>query len=128
MGHHSHGPKCSPQVRVPPTYLWNATQVVAFPNDHKFTASWEKCCDTPASNMTIYNKACFKFCNVDGNSDDVVSCMKDAGVKKATAFNTSDSDDGDDDETSGVAPVKSISKSAVGLAVIMLASLAIGTL
>lgn len=77
--------------------------------------------------MTIYSKTCYRFCNVDGNADDVVSCMKDGGVKKAQSFNTSDSSD-DDDQTSGVSPVKSISKSAVGLAVIMLSSLALGTL
>lgn len=87
------------------------------------------------ANLTMYNKRCFKFCDVNGNQTDVVDCLHDAGVKKATGFNNTssdsdDEDDGDEGENSGVASIKtmSMSKSGLGLVLVVFTSLAVGTL
>lgn len=130
--HHGSGSssnnKCSTSVRVPPTQLWNSDQVVAFPNDHKHSFAWGECCGA-TTNITMYNKRCFKFCDVSGNQTDVVECLKDAGVKKAVGYNSSDSGDESGDENAGVVSVQvSKSKLAVGLALVLLVSLAAGTL
>lgn len=74
--------------------------------------------------MMIYHKRCFRFCDVDANQTDVVSCLKDAGVKKAVGFNSTDTED----ESSAVVLSRPISKSAIGLAFVLLAGLAVGGL
>lgn len=123
--HKASSNKCPATVRVPPMGAWNATQVVAFTNDHTKTQTYQSCCGVN-NNLIIYNKDCFKFCNVPNNQTDVLSCIKDGGVTKVAAYNSSSSDD----ESSGAIPVSTnmMSKSAIGLAVMMVFSMAFGTL
>ncbi|KAE8150669.1 hypothetical protein BDV25DRAFT_139581 [Aspergillus avenaceus] len=111
---------CPSSVRTPPLGLWNTTDVVAFPNDHKYLLAHSNCC---GKNNTIglYKKRCFRFCNAYGNSSEIVSCLEDAGVSKATSFHN---DKGG--QSSMAAP--HLSKPALGLVMMVLMGYVIGPL
>lgn len=117
---------CSSTVRVPPMSIHNVSQVVAFTNDHSKTLKYQTCCGVN-SELVIYNKNCFKYCDTPTNQTEVLSCIKDAGVTKVAAYNSSQESN---DDTSAAIPVSTnmMSKSAIGLAAMMVLSMAVGTL
>ena len=128
--HHSSSSSCQSSIRVPPIALWNTTQVVAFPNNHANNPKYQSCCGL-INQIQLYNHACFQFCNTPDNQTDVVSCIVDGTTdKKASGFNSSQGGqhegDTEDDSTSS-APVYLMSKSAVGLAVMVGVSILMGT-
>ncbi|PLB50892.1 hypothetical protein P170DRAFT_508976 [Aspergillus steynii IBT 23096] len=115
---HHHSNKCSSTVRIPPVKLWTTTDVAAFPNDHTNLSSISKCCGE-TTKITLYNKSCAKFCNTSGNTTEVVDCLHDAGLSKATSYHN---DDG------GKSAASSLSKPAMGLIMMVVGSLVAGTL
>lgn len=118
--------KCSSTVRVPPMGIHNVSQAVAFTNDHTKTLKYQICCGAN-NQLVIYNKNCFKYCDTPTNQTEVLSCIKDAGVTKVAAYNSSQESD---DDTSAAIPVSTnmMSKTAIGLAAMMVFSMAVGTL
>lgn len=86
--------------------------------------------------MTLYSHACFEFCNTLNNQTDVLNCILDAvdgkqkDSKVAVAFNNTNGGkhQGPTDDESFAAPAALMSKSAVGLAVMMGLSMVVGTL
>ncbi|KAE8315168.1 hypothetical protein BDV41DRAFT_532052 [Aspergillus transmontanensis] len=77
--------KCSATVSKPPTGLWNSTEVVAFPDDHKYLLAQQACCGE-TNQIQLYKKNCFRFCSTYGNQSNVTSCLEDRGVKKVAEF------------------------------------------
>ncbi|BCR92129.1 uncharacterized protein ACHE_80029S [Aspergillus chevalieri] len=126
MAKHHSSDKCSATVRVPPMGVHNVSQAVAFTNDHTKTLKYQICCGVD-NQLIIYNKNCFKFCDTPTNQTEVLSCIKDAGVTKVEAYNSSQESN---DDTSAAIPVSTnmMSKSAIGLAAMMVLSMAVGTL
>ncbi|KAE8395856.1 hypothetical protein BDV23DRAFT_81960 [Aspergillus alliaceus] len=60
MGH-----KCPATVRQPPLGLWK--------NDHKYLLTHQDCCGETAK-ISLYKKACFRFCSPYGNQTNVTQC------------------------------------------------------
>lgn len=127
MVKHKSSNACASNVHVPPIGLWNTTQVVAFPNDRKYTQKYQLCCGV-TNELTLYNHNCFKFCNTESNQTDVLSCIHEAGATKAAAYNNSDGGQTSGADAGFAAASNVMSKSAVGLAVMMVISMAVGTL
>ncbi|KAH8429768.1 uncharacterized protein LDX57_007440 [Aspergillus melleus] len=116
--HQSHLDKCPATVRVPPVNLWTTTDVAAFPNDHTYLSSMSECCGETAK-ITLYNKRCARFCNTSGNTTDVVDCLQNAGLTKATSYHN---------DNGGKSAAISLSKPGWGLIMMVVGSLIAGTL
>ncbi|KAI9924169.1 hypothetical protein ASPWEDRAFT_29749 [Aspergillus wentii DTO 134E9] len=113
---------CRLAVAKPPTSLWTTNQTVAFPSSNKHNTDYTNCCGATAK-ITSYHTNCYKFCSVEANQTEVKTCLTDVGVK-AVAFNKTT----DTDTSSAPMRASPMSKSAIGLTLMVLASCAIGTL
>lgn len=117
--HDSNPSKCSHNVRIPPLNLWTTTDVVAFPNDHEYIDTMSKCCGE-TTKITLYNKECARFCSTSGNTTEVFDCMQDAGLNKTTSFHN---DKGGKKNAASL-----VSKPAMGLVMMVVGSLVVGTI